>query len=127
MARSVEPDLAKQVAQQLMNRDALAAHARDELGISEIMSDHPVQAAFASAASFAIGTVLPLITVLLVPETILAPAVTATSLIFLALLGVLAAWVGGAPIIKSTIRVTFWGALAMAVTALVGSLFGTTV
>lgn len=127
MARGVEPDLAKQVAQQLMNRDALAAHARHELGISEIMSARPVQAAFASAASFAVGAVLPLITVLLVPETFLAPAVSGMSLIFLALLGVLAAWVGGAPIIKSTIRVTFWGALAMALTGLVGSLFGTTV
>jgi VIT1/CCC1 family predicted Fe2+/Mn2+ transporter len=127
VARGVEPDLAKQVAQQLMNRDALAAHARDELGISETMSAHPVQAAFASAASFAVGALLPLITVLLVAETMLAPAVTATSLIFLALLGVLAAWVGGAPMIKSTIRVTFWGALAMALTALVGSLFGTAV
>lgn len=127
VARGVEPDLAKQVAQQLMNRDALATHARDELGISEIMSARPVQAAFASAASFAIGAVLPLITVLLVPETILAPAVTTTSLIFLTLLGVLAAWVGGSPIFKSAIRVTFWGALAMALTALVGSLVGTTI
>ncbi|MBL8161293.1 MAG: VIT family protein [Anaerolineae bacterium] len=125
--RGVEPALAKQVAQQLMNHNALAAHARDELGISDVMSARPVQAAFASAASFAVGAVLPLIIVLLVPETILTVAVSGASLIFLALLGVLSAWVGGAPILKSTIRVTFWGALAMALTALVGSLFGTTV
>jgi VIT1/CCC1 family predicted Fe2+/Mn2+ transporter len=125
--RGVEPALAKQVAQQLMNRDALAAHAHDELGISDTMSARPVQAALASAASFAVGAAMPLITVLLVPETILAPVVTGTSLIFLALLGVLAARVGGAPIIKSTIRVTFWGALAMGLTALVVSLFGTVV
>ncbi len=124
--RGVEPALAKQVAQQLMNHNALAAHARDELGISDTMSARPVQAALASAASFAVGAVLPLITVLLAPESILAPAVSGTSLIFLALLGILAAWVGGAPIIKSTVRVTFWGALAMALTAVVGSLFGTT-
>jgi VIT1/CCC1 family predicted Fe2+/Mn2+ transporter len=127
VARGVEPAVANQVAQQLMNHDALGAHARDELGISETMSARPIQAAFASAASFAVGAVLPLITVLLVPETILTPAVSGTSLIFLALLGVLAAWVGGAPIVKSTIRVTFWGALAMGLTALVGSLFGTVV
>jgi VIT1/CCC1 family predicted Fe2+/Mn2+ transporter len=125
--RGVEPVLAKQVAQQLMNHNALAAHARDELGISETMSARPVQAAIASAASFAVGAAMPLITVFLVPETILIPAVSVASLFFLALLGVLAAWAGGAPIIKSTIRVTFWGALAMGLTALVGSIFGTTV
>ena len=124
--RGLEPALAKQVAQQLMTRNALAAHARDELGIYDTMSARPIQAALASAASFSVGAAMPLITVLLVPETILAPAVSGTSLVFLALLGVLAAWVGGAPIIKSTIRVTFWGALAMGLTAFVGSLFGTT-
>lgn len=125
--RGVEPALAKQVVRQLMAKDALAAHARDELGISEAMTARPVQAAFASAASFAVGAAMPLITVLIAPENILVPAVTLTSLVFLALLGVLAAWVGGAPILKSTVRVTFWGALAMGLTALVGSLFGTTV
>lgn len=125
--RGVEPALAKQVAQQLMNHNALAAHARDELGISDVMSARPVQAALASAASFAVGAAMPLITVLLVPENILAVAVSATSLVFLAILGILAAWAGGAPIIKSTVRVTFWGALAMGLTALVGSLFGTVV
>lgn len=127
VGRGVEPLLAKQVAQQLMSHNALAAHARDELGISDALSARPVQAALASAASFAVGAALPLATVLLVPETMLAVAVTGASLVFLALLGVLAAWAGGAPILKSTIRVTFWGALAMALTALVGSLFGTTV
>jgi VIT1/CCC1 family predicted Fe2+/Mn2+ transporter len=126
VTRGVEPALAKQVAQQLMTHDALGAHARDELGISAIMSARPVQAALASAVAFAVGALLPLITVFLVPETVLATAVSATSLVFLALLGVLAAWAGGAPIIKSTVRVTFWGALAMALTALVGSFFGTT-
>lgn len=125
--RGVEPALAKQVAQQLMKQDALGAHARDELGISDTMTARPVQAALASAGSFAVGAAMPLLTVLLVPENILTVGVTATSLVFLALLGVLAAWAGGAPILKSTIRVTFWGALAMGLTALVGSLFGTTV
>jgi vacuolar iron transporter family protein len=125
--RGVEPALAKQVAQQLMKRNALAAHARDELGISDAMSARPVQAAFASAASFAVGAAMPLLTVLLAPEPSLVLAVSVTSLIFLALLGILAAWAGGAPILRSTLRVTFWGALAMGLTALVGSLFGTTV
>ncbi|MGQ9908550.1 MAG: VIT1/CCC1 transporter family protein [Candidatus Flexifilum sp.] len=125
--RGVEPDLARQVAQQLMRHDALAAHARDELGISEVTIARPVQAALASAASFAVGAALPLITVLLVSEALLVPLVSATSLIFLALLGAVAAWVGGAPVLRSTARVAFWGALAMGLTALIGSLFGTTV
>ncbi len=125
--RGVEPALAMQVAQQLMKHDALASHARDELGISETLSARPIQAALASAGSFAIGAALPLLTVLIVSESSLVMAVSATALVFLAVLGVLAAWVGGAPIIKSTVRVAFWGALAMALTALVGSLFGTTV
>lgn len=125
--RGVEPTLAKQVAQQLMKHDALAAHARDELGISETMSARPVQAALASAVSFAIGAALPLVTVLLVPESSLVGAVSGMALLFLAVLGALSAWVGGAPIIKSTVRVAFWGALAMGLTAVVGSLFGTTV
>ena len=126
VARGLDLALARQVAQQLITRNALAAHARDELGISDMMSARPIQAALASAAAFSIGAAMPLITVFLVPETFLVPAVSGTSLIFLALLGVLAAWVGGAPIIKATVRVTFWGALAMGLTALVGSLFGTT-
>ena len=127
MGRGVEPALAKQVAQQLMQHNALVAHARDELGISDTMTARPVQAALASAASFAVGAAMPLITVLLVPETSLALGVSGTSLVSLALLGVLAAWAGGAPVLKSAIRVTFWGALAMGITALVGSLFGTRV
>lgn len=125
--RGVEPALAQQVARQLMDHDALAAHARDELGISETFIARPVQAALASAASFAVGAAMPLLTVLLVAESSLVWAVSLTSLIFLAFLGVLAAWAGGAPLLKSAIRVTFWGALAMALTALIGSLFGTTV
>jgi len=127
VVRGVEPALAKQVSQQLMKHDALAAHARDELGISETMSARPVQAALASAASFAVGAAMPLLTVLVVPESILAPAVSGMSLLFLAILGVVSARVGGAPILKSTIRIVFWGALAMGITALVGSLFGTAV
>lgn len=127
VGRGVEPALAQQVAQQLMQQDALGAHARDELGISEVMTARPVQAAFASAASFAVGAAMPLLTALLVPETLLVPALSVTSLVFLAVLGALAAQVGGAPVVKSTIRVTFWGALAMAITAVVGSLFGTSV
>lgn len=125
--RGVEPPLAKQVAKQLMKHDALAAHARDELGISETMSARPIQAAIASAAAFAVGAAMPLLTVLLVSEKSIVPAVTGMSLFFLAILGMLSAKVGGAPIVRSTIRVAFWGALAMGLTALVGSIFGTTV
>lgn len=127
VARGLEPELARQVAIQLMAKDALAAHARDELGISEALSARPIQAAFASAGSFAIGAVLPLLTVLVAPESRLVLTVSALSLFFLAVLGVLAAWVGGAPIFRSTFRVTFWGAMAMALTAGVGALFGTAV
>ncbi len=127
VGRGVEPALARQVAEQLTKHDALGVHARDELGISETMIARPVQAAFASAGSFAVGAALPLITVLLVPENSIVIAVIVMALIFLALLGALSAQVGGAPILKSTIRVTFWGALAMGLTALVGSAFGTSV
>jgi vacuolar iron transporter family protein len=125
--RGLDPALAKQVAEQLMVHDALAAHARDELGISESLTARPVQAAFASAATFAVGAAMPLVTVLVTPETRLVSVVSVVSLIFLALLGVLAARAGGAPIIRSAIRVTFWGALAMGLTAAVGALFGTVV
>lgn len=127
VGRGLEPDLAQQVAAQLMAHDALAAHARDELGISETLSARPVQAAFSSAGSFAVGAALPLLTVFLVPESKLVIAVSGLSLIFLAALGVLAARAGGAPVLKSAVRVTFWGALAMALTAGVGALFGTAV
>lgn len=127
MGRGVDPGLATQVAQQLMTHDALAAHARDELGISDTMAARPVQAAVASAASFAVGAAMPLLTGFLAPASILVPLVSGMSLLFLALLGALSAKVGGAPILKSTVRVAFWGALAMALTALIGSIFGTAV
>ena len=125
--RGLDSSLAKQVAEQLMAHDALAAHARDELGISESLTARPVQAALASAVTFAVGAGMPLLTVLITPETRLVFVVSVISLIFLACLGVLAARAGGAPIMKSTIRVTFWGALAMGLTAVVGALFGTIV
>jgi vacuolar iron transporter family protein len=125
--RGIDTSLAEQVALQLMSHDALAAHARDELGISDIVSARPVQAALASAASFAVGAALPLITVVFAPATLLVPIVSATSLLFLALLGVLAARAGGSPVLKSTLRITFWGALAMLITAGVRALFGAVV
>jgi VIT1/CCC1 family predicted Fe2+/Mn2+ transporter len=124
-ARGLEPALAGQVAKQLMAHDALGAHARDELGISEALSARPVQAALASAASFAVGAALPLIVALVVPHSALMPSVAGTSLLFLATLGVVAARAGGANVLMSAWRVTFWGALAMAITAGVGALFGT--
>jgi VIT1/CCC1 family predicted Fe2+/Mn2+ transporter len=125
VGRGVEPVLARQVAEQLMAHDALAAHARDELGISETMSARPIQAALTSAASFAAGAALPLLVVAMVAAPALIPAVSVTSLAFLALLGGLAARVGGARVAVGAMRVTFWGALAMALTAGVGALFGT--
>jgi VIT1/CCC1 family predicted Fe2+/Mn2+ transporter len=125
--RGIEPTLADQVAEQLMAHDALAAHARDELGISEITTARPVQAALASAASFAIGAAMPLLTVLVVPRTMLIFVVIAISLLLLAALGSLGAHAGGAPVAKAAWRVTFWGALAMALTAGVGALFGAVV
>jgi VIT1/CCC1 family predicted Fe2+/Mn2+ transporter len=127
ISRGLEPALAKQVADQLMAHDALGAHARDELGITEVLSARPIQAAFASAASFAVGAALPLIVAALAPQTGVIIAVSATTLVFLAVLGALAARTGGAALTPSVIRVTFWGALAMAITAGVGALFGTVV
>lgn len=127
VARGLDPALARQVAEQLTANDALTAHARDELGISEVTTAKPVQAALASAATFAVGAAMPLLVVLLAPESSLVLIVSITSLIFLALLGALSAGVGGAPVLKATLRVTFWGALAMALTAAVGALFGTVV
>lgn len=127
IGRGLEPALAKQVADQLMAHDALGAHARDELGITEALSARPIQAAFASAASFAVGAALPLVVAALVPEARVIVAVSATSLMFLAALGALAARTGGAALTPSVVRVTFWGALAMAITAGVGALFGTVV
>jgi VIT1/CCC1 family predicted Fe2+/Mn2+ transporter len=125
VSRGLDPLLAKQVAQQLMAHDALGAHARDELGISTTLSARPIQAALASAASFAVGAALPLLVTALAPEAGLIPLVSGTSLAFLALLGGLAARVGGAGVLAGALRVTFWGAFAMAVTAGVGALFRT--
>ena len=127
VARGLEADLAYQVASQLMAKDALGAHARDELGISSTYGARPVQAAMASAASFAVGAVMPLLLVLIVPTSALVGSVAASSLLFLALLGALAARAGGSPVLRATLRVTFWGALAMALTAMVGAWFGAVV
>jgi VIT1/CCC1 family predicted Fe2+/Mn2+ transporter len=127
VGRGLDPALASEVAHQLMAHDALGAHARDELGISETFSARPIQAALASACSFAAGAALPLLAVALAPESRVIPIVAATSLLFLVLLGVLAARAGGASAAASAFRVTFWGALAMGVTAGVGALFGTAV
>ena len=124
VGRGLEAGLADEVATQLMKHDALAAHARDELGISEKLAARPIQAALASAGTFAVGAALPLLVVLLVPISALKWSVSFSSLFFLALLGSLAARAGGAPVIASTLRVAFWGALAMALTAGVGHLFG---
>jgi VIT1/CCC1 family predicted Fe2+/Mn2+ transporter len=123
--RGLDPALAKNVAEQLMAHDALGAHARDELGISETLSARPIQAAFTSAASFAVGAAMPLLAVAVTPGSHLIPVVSGTSLVFLAILGGWAARVGGARVMAGAMRVTFWGALAMAVTAGVGALFGT--
>jgi VIT1/CCC1 family predicted Fe2+/Mn2+ transporter len=125
VSRGLDPKLAKQVAEQLMAHDALGAHARDELGISAAFSARPIQAALASAASFAVGAVMPLLVTAIVPEAGPIPFVSGTSLLFLALLRGLAARAGGAGVVLGAIRVTFWGALAMALTAGVGALFGT--
>jgi VIT1/CCC1 family predicted Fe2+/Mn2+ transporter len=125
--RGLDAALANQVATRLMEHDALGAHARDELGISETLSARPVQAALSSAASFTAGAVLPLLIVLMVPGRSLTLAVAGSSLVFLAALGALAARTGGASALKGAWRVTFWGALAMAITAVVGALFGTAV
>jgi VIT1/CCC1 family predicted Fe2+/Mn2+ transporter len=124
VGRGIDPALAKEVARQLMARDAIGAHARDELGISAILTARPIQAALTSASSFAIGAAMPLLTVVIVPATGLVPFVAGVSLLFLALLGGLAARAGGASVTKGALRVTFWGALAMAVTAGIGTLFG---
>ena len=125
--RGLEPSLARQVAQQLMAKDALAAHARDELGISEITTARPVQAALTSAAAFSVGAAMPLLMVVLAPAGTLVPIVSAASLGFLALLGAIGAKAGGANVLRATARVTFWGALAMALTAGIGKIFGTVI
>lgn len=127
VARGLDPSLAKQVAEQLMIHDAIGAHAQDELGISETLRARPIQAALASASSFAVGAAMPLLITAIAPAVGLLPLVSGTSLAFLALLGGLAAWAGGAGVAVGAIRVTFLGALAMGLTAGVGWLFGTVV
>ncbi|EAP90970.1 similar to nodulin 21 [Oceanicaulis sp. HTCC2633] len=127
MERGLEEGLAFQVADQLMAKDALGVHAREELGISEINTARPIQAAFTSAATFAVGAALPLLMVLLMPAQLLSAGVSAASLVFLALLGGVGAKVGGANVTKAAVRVTFWGALAMALTAGIGAMFGAVV
>jgi VIT1/CCC1 family predicted Fe2+/Mn2+ transporter len=125
VARGLDPQLAKQVADQLMARDALGAHARDELGISASFTARPIQAALASAASFVAGALMPLLVTAVSPEAGLIPLVAGSSLLFLAILGGLAARAGGAGVLVGAMRVTFWGALAMALTSGVGALVGT--
>jgi VIT1/CCC1 family predicted Fe2+/Mn2+ transporter len=125
VARGVEPALARQVAAQMTAHDALGAHARDELGLSEVMAARPVQAAFASAISFTLGGAAPLLALLAAPAAMLVPVVIGTSLLCLALLGAIGARAGGAHMGKAVWRVSFWGALAMGITAAVGSLFST--
>ena len=123
--RGVEPELARQVAVQLMAKDALGAHARDELGISEITAARPVQAALTSAATFAAGAAMPLLAAVVSPSGLIIPVVTTASLVTLAGLGAVGAWTGGANVWRASARVVFWGALAMALTAGIGALVGT--
>jgi vacuolar iron transporter family protein len=125
--RGLDPDLAAEVARQLMAHDDLGAHARDELGIHELTSAKPVQAAFTSALTFSVGAALPLLAALVSPVSSVVPIVAGTSLVVLTALGAISAKAGGAPVFKATLRVVFWGALAMALTAGVGKLFGTVV
>ena len=127
VSRGLEPSLARQVAEQLMAHDALTAHARDELGISDSTAARPAQAALASAGTFGLGAAMPRTSVLLVSQTGMIPVVFGTSIAFLALLGGLGARAGGARVTKGALRVTFWGALAMALTAGVGALVGAAV
>lgn len=126
-SRGLDPVLARQVAEQLTAHDALAAHARDELGISDELKARPLQAAFASAASFSCGAGVPLLVTVVSPSSVLILAVTVVSALFLAALGALAAQAGGAPLLRGALRVTFWGIVAMIVTAGIGALFGTVV
>lgn len=124
VARGLTPELAGQVAEQLMAHDALAAHARDELGLSAATRARPIQAALASAAAFAVGAALPLLLVLFLPMAVLTPVIVGSSLVLLSVLGGVAARLGGAPLITGAARVAFWGAVAMGCAALVGRLFG---
>ena len=123
-ARGLEKQLAQQVAAQLMEHDALATHARDELGISETIATRPIQAALTSAATFSVGGILPLATVAIAPVHHAIPVVSVVSLLCLALLGAISAWAGGAGIVRATLRVTLWGTFAMALTAAIGAWFG---
>lgn len=125
--RGVDQALAREVARQLMAKDALTAHARDELGMSDVTTARPVQAALTSAATFAVGAALPLLMVVVSPANVLAPIVSAASLGSLALLGAIGARAGGADVLRAMARVTFWGALAMILTAGIGKMFGTVV
>jgi vacuolar iron transporter family protein len=125
--RGLTPELAAQVTEQLMAQDALGAHARDELGLSEITAARPLQAALASAGAFALGAILPVLVVALAPAAVISALVTASALMLLAVLGAVAAKVGGASTLRGALRVAFWGLLAMGASALVGRLFGTTV
>ena len=125
--RGLTPELARTVAQQLMAKDALAAHARDELGLTEELAARPLQAALASAATFSVGAGVPVLMILIAPANALVLVVAVVSLLCLVALGALAARTGGAPVVTGAMRVVFWGALAMAVTAGIGKLFGTTV
>ncbi|MBW8298601.1 MAG: VIT family protein [Hydrogenophaga sp.] len=127
VARGIQPDLARQVADQLMAKDALAAHALDELGISEMTTARPIQAALTSAATFAVGAALPLLMVVISPANLLVWTVSIASLLFLALLGAVGARAGGANVWRATLRVTFWGAFAMALTAGIGAVVGTAI
>ncbi|MFG1480336.1 VIT family protein [Xanthobacter sp. V4C-4] len=127
VSRGVEPELAAQVAAQLMAKDALGAHARDELGISEVVVARPIQAALTSAGTFSAGAIVPIITAAVAPQGVLVPAISIVSLLLLAALGAVGARMGGAAVLKPTLRVAFWGALAMAVTAGVGHLVGAAV
>ena len=127
VARGLTPELADRVAEQLTAHDALGAHARDELGVSDVLSARPVQAGLTSAATFAVGAALPLIIALVAPASRMVAVVAATSLVFLTALGALSARTGAAPVRRASMRVAFWGALAMGLTAIVGRLFGTVV
>lgn len=124
VTRGLEPALAKEVAKQLMAHDALGAHARDELGINEMLMARPIQAALASVVSYIIGAIFPLIIVILSPLNILIPTISVASILFLAILGGWAAYIGGSSVVTGILRVTIWGALALVVTAMVGKLFG---
>jgi len=125
--RGLAPELARLVATQLMEKDALGAHMRDELNLSEITAARPIQAAVTSAATFAVGAALPMLAAMAAPEGLMSAAVVASTLVFLAVLGAVGAIAGGAGVTKAVVRVTFWGALALAITAGIGKIFGTVV